>query len=63
MPTMPMAAVYHNQGALIMMTIAYTLLANVLGLVSLNVPMGLNRKGLPIGIQVCFSQREFLGVF
>lgn len=52
MPTFPISAIYHNQSAFVMMYATYTLLGNVMGLPSMSVPMGLNKDGLPIGVQV-----------
>nr|CAD7196627.1 unnamed protein product [Timema douglasi] len=51
-PTHPTAAYYHGQSFTRTAGIMYSMIFNVLGLPSTHVPMGLNKKGLPIGIQV-----------
>nr|CAD7257109.1 unnamed protein product [Timema shepardi] len=50
-PTHPTAAYYHGQSFTRTAGIMYSMIFNVLGLPSTHVPMGLNKKGLPIGIQ------------
>nr|CAD7423966.1 unnamed protein product [Timema monikensis] len=51
-PTHPTSAYYHGQSFTRTAGIMYSMIFNVLGLPSTHVPMGLNKKGLPIGIQV-----------
>jgi len=51
-PTHPTAAYYHNQMFTKTGGVMYTMVFNVLGLPSTHVPLGLNKDGIPIGIQV-----------
>ncbi|CAH4030027.1 unnamed protein product [Pieris brassicae] len=51
-PTHPTAALYHNESLPRAFNFTYTSVINSLGFPSTTVPLGLNRKGLPIGIQV-----------
>lgn len=52
LPTLPFAAPYHNEIPLLVGSTCYTHIFNVLGLPSTQCPVGFNRKGLPIGVQV-----------
>ncbi|XP_052811555.1 fatty-acid amide hydrolase 2-like isoform X2 [Mya arenaria] len=51
-PTHPKIAPYHNQPILYPFNWAYTGLFNALGLPVTAVPLGLDKKGLPLGIQI-----------
>lgn len=51
-PTHPTSAPYHNEPLVKPFNFSYTGLVNVLKLPATAVPMGLDRHGLPIGIQV-----------
>lgn len=51
-PTHPTAAPFHIEPIVKPFNVAYTAIFNVLGMPSTHVPMGLNKEGLPIGIQV-----------
>lgn len=51
-PTLPKAALYHNQMIVQPLNFTYTCIFNVLGLPATHCPMGLNSQGLPIGFQV-----------
>jgi len=51
-PTHPTAAYYHNQLYIKTAGIMYSVVFNVLGLPSTNIPLGFNKEGMPIGIQV-----------
>lgn len=51
-PTHPTAAYYHNQLYIKTAGVIYTMVFNVLGLPSTNIPLGFNKEGMPIGIQV-----------
>ncbi len=51
-PTYPRPAPYHNQPLVLIPDFAYTGIFNVLGLPVTQVPMGLSREGVPIGVQV-----------
>lgn len=51
-PTHPTVAPYHNEPIARALNFSYTAIFNVLGLPATNVPLGLGREGLPIGIQV-----------
>ncbi|KAG8231368.1 hypothetical protein J437_LFUL008916 [Ladona fulva] len=50
-PTHPTAAPYHNEPVFKPLNFAYTAIINVLGFPATHIPLGLNTKGLPIGIQ------------
>lgn len=52
LPTLPFAAPYHNEIPLFVASTCYTHIFNVLGLPSTQCPVGLNRMGLPIGVQI-----------
>ncbi|CAL7947315.1 unnamed protein product [Xylocopa violacea] len=51
-PTHPTAAPLHNEPLIKPFNFSYTAIINVLGLPSTACPLGLNKQGLPIGIQV-----------
>lgn len=51
-PTYPSAAFQHDQFCLKTSGILYMMLFNIFGLPSTHVPLGLNKHGMPIGIQV-----------
>lgn len=52
MPTHPTSAPFHNYPLFISANFAYTGIFNVLGVPATAVPLGLDSKGVPIGIQV-----------
>ncbi|XP_053610255.1 fatty-acid amide hydrolase 2-A-like [Plodia interpunctella] len=69
-PTHPTPAPYHNEPLLRAFNFSYTCVINCLGMPATAVPLGLNREGLPIGIQVvanhnndrlCLAVAEELG--
>ncbi|KAL0125492.1 hypothetical protein PUN28_004536 [Cardiocondyla obscurior] len=51
-PTHPTAAPMHNEPLFKAFNFSYTAIVNVLGLPATACPLGLNKQGLPIGIQV-----------
>lgn len=51
-PTHPTPAPYHNEPIIKSMNFCYTSIINCLGFPATNVPLGLNKEGHPIGIQV-----------
>ncbi|CAG9828033.1 unnamed protein product [Diabrotica balteata] len=51
-PTHPTAAPYHNEPLVKPFNFSYTAVINVLGLPATHCPMGLDKQGLPIGVQV-----------
>lgn len=51
-PTHPTPAPYHNEPLVRSFNFTYTGIINCLGLPATNIPLGLGREGLPIGIQV-----------
>lgn len=51
-PTHPTAAPYHNEPLFKAFNFSYTAVINVLSFPATHIPMGLNKNGLPIGIQV-----------
>ncbi|XP_075209757.1 fatty-acid amide hydrolase 2-B-like isoform X2 [Lycorma delicatula] len=51
-PTFPTTAHYHRESIFQTLSFSYSALISALGLPATHVPMGLNKKGLPIGIQV-----------
>lgn len=68
-PTHPTPAPYHNEPVLKPLNFSYTAIVNCLGFPATNIPLGLSREGLPIGIQVianhnndrlCFAVAEEL---
>jgi len=52
-PTHPTAAPMHYEPMCKPFNFSYTGIINVLGLPATACPLGLNKQGLPIGIQVC----------
>ncbi|KAK9702936.1 Amidase [Popillia japonica] len=54
-PTFPIPAVEHDKTLLLTTGAMYCMIFNALGLPSTHVPLGVNRNGLPIGIQVVAS--------
>lgn len=57
-PTHPTVASYHSEPILHFGNISYTTIANLLGLPSTAVPMGIGRGGLPIGLQVIAGRNQ-----
>ena len=51
-PTHPTTAPYHNISLLRPFNCSYTSIFNVLGIPSTQVPLGLNKEGLPLGVQL-----------
>ena len=51
-PSHPSPAPYHNHPLLTPFNFTYTAIFNALGLPVTQVPLGLSREGLPLGIQV-----------
>lgn len=51
-PTHPTAAPLHHEPLIKPFNFTYTAIINVLGLPATACPLGLNKQGLPIGIQV-----------
>lgn len=51
-PTYPVSAVRHNESYFTMCGVMYTMLFNVLGFPSTNVPLGKDLGGRPIGMQI-----------
>uniref|UniRef100_A0A336LV72 CSON005683 protein n=1 Tax=Culicoides sonorensis TaxID=179676 RepID=A0A336LV72_CULSO len=69
LPTFPTAAYHHYTTPIISPSILYLLIPSILNLPATSVPLGLNKKGLPIGIQIiagqfqdrlCFAVAQFL---
>lgn len=54
-PTHPVPAPYHNQPLTLIFNFAYTGIFNMLGFPVTQVPMGLAKEGVPIGIQLVGS--------
>ncbi|CAH1100064.1 unnamed protein product [Psylliodes chrysocephalus] len=54
-PTHPTAAPYHNEPLVKPFNFSYTAVINILGLPATHCPMGLDKNGLPIGVQVVAS--------
>uniref|UniRef100_A0A1I8J221 Fe2OG dioxygenase domain-containing protein n=1 Tax=Macrostomum lignano TaxID=282301 RepID=A0A1I8J221_9PLAT len=50
-PAHPTSAPYHHQPLTLLFNFAYTGIFNVLGLPATSIPMGLDHKGMPIGLQ------------
>ncbi|XP_071455197.1 fatty-acid amide hydrolase 2 [Hetaerina americana] len=50
-PTHPTVAPYHNEPVFKPLNFSYTAIINVLGFPATHIPLGLNDKGLPVGIQ------------
>lgn len=57
-PTAPQPALYHYETIVKPFDFAYTSIFNVLGLPATHCPMGLNKEGLPIGIQVIAGRNQ-----
>ncbi|CAG9767330.1 unnamed protein product [Ceutorhynchus assimilis] len=57
-PTHPTSAPYHNQPLAKPFNFSYTGIINVLKLPATHIPMGLDRNGLPIGIQVISNEEN-----
>lgn len=57
-PTYPSPAIYHHQTYTKTPGVLYTMIFNILGMPATHVPLGLNRKGLPIGIQVAAAPHQ-----
>ncbi|KAJ8977273.1 hypothetical protein NQ317_006801 [Molorchus minor] len=55
-PTHPTSAPFHNEPLIKPLNFSYTAVINVLGLPATNCPMGLDKTGLPIGIQVVAAE-------
>uniref|UniRef100_A0A224XN95 Putative amidase n=1 Tax=Panstrongylus lignarius TaxID=156445 RepID=A0A224XN95_9HEMI len=51
-PTFPIPAIHHNEIYTVTAGVMYTMIFNTLELPSTHVPLGLDKSGLPIGIQV-----------
>lgn len=51
-PTHPTVAPYHNEPLFRALNFSYTAIINVLGMPACNIPLGLGREQLPLGIQV-----------
>lgn len=54
-PTHPRTAPFHHQPLLMPFNFAYTAIFNALGLPATHVPLGFDKQGLPLGIQVVSS--------
>lgn len=57
-PTHPKLAPYHNQPIVYPFNFGYTGIFNALGLPVTQVPLGLSKEGLPMGIQVVSSMNN-----
>lgn len=57
-PTHPTAAPMHHEPLIKPFNFSYTAIINVLGLPATACPLGLNKQGLPIGIQVHIALRD-----
>lgn len=62
-PSAPFPAVYHYSSYLRPFNFGYTCLFNALRLPVCQVPLGLDKQGLPIGIQVRFLITVFVHLF
>ncbi|CAH0564319.1 unnamed protein product [Brassicogethes aeneus] len=51
-PTHPTSAPYHNEPIFKPFNFSYTGIMNILGVPATHIPMGLDKNGLPIGVQV-----------
>lgn len=51
-PTLPFPAPYHHEMTLLTCSSCYTNIFNVLGLPATQCPVGFNKKGLPVGVQI-----------
>ncbi|CAL1260760.1 unnamed protein product, partial [Larinioides sclopetarius] len=58
MPSLPFTAPYHHEGFLLGNNVCYTGIFNILGLPSTSCPIGFNKKGMPIGIQIVGSKNN-----
>lgn len=58
MPTFPFPAPYHNEIILLAANFAYTGIFNVLGLPATQCPVGMNKHGLPLGLQIVSRRRN-----
>ncbi|GIY67426.1 fatty-acid amide hydrolase 2 [Caerostris extrusa] len=58
MPTMPESAAYHYANTLRAQNCGYVAIFNILGLPATNCPVGLDDKGLPVGVQVVTGLRN-----
>lgn len=61
-PTHPTAAPMHNETYVKPFNFSYTGIINVLGLPATACPLGLNKEGLPIGIQVRYILNLFYNI-
>lgn len=57
-PTHPTSAPYHNQPLVKPFNFSYTGIINALKLPATHIPMGLDRHGLPIGVQVIATENN-----
>lgn len=57
-PTQPTPPLYHSQALFKPFNFCYTGIVNIMGFPSTHVPFGLNKDGLPIGIQVISNLRN-----
>lgn len=57
-PTHPTSAPYHNEPLVKPFNFSYTAVINILGLPATHCPMGLDKNGLPIGIQVIAAENN-----
>lgn len=57
-PTHPKIAPYHNQPLVYPFNFGYTGIFNALGLPVTQVPLGLSKEGLPVGIQIVSSMNN-----
>nr|BAN20692.1 amidase [Riptortus pedestris] len=57
-PTYPIPALYHNETFNRIAGIMYTMIFNTLRLPSTHVPIGLDRHGLPIGLQIIAGEKQ-----
>lgn len=58
MPTLPFPAPYHNEIILLFPSCVYTGIFNVLGLPATQCPVGMNKQGLPLGLQIVSRRRN-----
>lgn len=57
-PTNPIPATFHNQVFTRCAGVLYAIIFNVLGMPSTNVPLGVNKYNMPIGIQVAAAPHQ-----
>lgn len=57
-PTHPTPAPYHNEPIYKPFNFSYTGIINILGFPATHIPMGLNKDGLPIGVQVIANDKN-----